>query len=582
MISTVMARVGQAMSHSLGQVRPRQGKRRAGTALREAEEQHRTLLDFCPEGVLVEVEGKIVYCNPAIIELSGFPADEILGRSPTEFIAPEDRERAVAVVGKLLAGTPGDTREYRVLKKDGTFMFTEISSRLITYTGKPALLSMIRDVTERKAAGDALSLRTQELEALFNIASVLVQPGEFEEKAARVLEEVARVARADWVTFRQRAEDGQGFRLVAAAGPEILRNPPMPVSTPAEPLSALAALNGEIVVANDYAARPDASPTAVAMGMNSIVVMPVLGAGDCLGVMNVVSKTPNHFGPELLKLLAAIADGLGVLLENAQLGQDLQANVEEMATVDEIARILTSTLDIDLVYERFAAEVKKVMDFDRIGINVVDEEAGVLTAKYLAGEPVSGINLGLVRSLEGSGTQQVITTRRSVIRSDIAADRRYPLDQNRLDAGLRSGITVPLVANGRVGGSLFLSSRRVGAYGPREQRVLERLAAQIAPAVENSELYGQIKSNAEEMAAVDEIARILTSTLDINQFYEHFAAEVKKLVAFDRIGISIIDQSKGTYTMNYTAGLELAGAPAGTILSLDGSLTEHIMQNHKT
>ena len=123
MISTVIARVGQAKSHSLAQVRPREAKRRAATAIREAEERHRTLLDFCPEGVLVEVDGKIVYCNPAIIELSGFPADEILGKSPTEFIAPEDRERAVAVVGKLLAGTPGDTREYRVSKKDGTIMF---------------------------------------------------------------------------------------------------------------------------------------------------------------------------------------------------------------------------------------------------------------------------------------------------------------------------------------------------------------------------------------------------------------------------------------------------------------------------
>ena len=256
--------------------------------------------------------------------------------------------------------------------------------------------------------------------------------------------------------------------------------------------------------------------------------------------------------------------------------------MEEMATVDEIARILTSTLDIDLVYERFAAEVKKVMDFDRMGINVVDQEAGVLTIKYLAGEPVSGITVGLVRSLEGSETQQVMTTRRSVVRSDFAAEYRFPRDQDRLDAGLRSGIRVPLVAKGRVGGSLFLRSRRVGAYEPREQRVLERLAAQIAPAVENSELYGQIKSNAEEMAAVDEIARILTSTLDINQFYDHFAAEVKQLVAFDRIGIGIIDQSNGTYSMNYTAGLEVTGAPAEAILSLDGSLTEHLIQTHKT
>ena len=120
--------------------------------------------------------------------------------------------------------------------------------------------------------------------------------------------------RPSLVTFRQRAEEGQGFRLVAAAGPEILRNPPVPVSAPSEPLSALAALSGEIVVANDYAARPDASPTAVAMGMNSLVVIPVVGAGDCLGVINVVSKTVHPFGPDLLKLLARIGAGTGVLL----------------------------------------------------------------------------------------------------------------------------------------------------------------------------------------------------------------------------------------------------------------------------
>ena len=125
-------------------------------ALRASEEQHRTLLDFYPDGVLVEIDSRIAYCNPAMMEISGYAEEEILDTPPMEFIAPEDRQRASAVVRKLLDGTPGGTREYRVLKKDGTIMPTEISSRLITHAGKPALLSVVRDITKRQQAEEAL------------------------------------------------------------------------------------------------------------------------------------------------------------------------------------------------------------------------------------------------------------------------------------------------------------------------------------------------------------------------------------------------------------------------------------------
>ena len=50
--------------------------------------------------------------------------------------------------------------------------------------------------------------------------------------------------------------------------------------------------------------------------------------------------------------------------ENAKLYQELEASREEMAVVDEVAVIITSTLNIDEVYERFAQEVKRLVDFD--------------------------------------------------------------------------------------------------------------------------------------------------------------------------------------------------------------------------
>lgn len=145
--------VKDKLGHVLGRIgvsRDITERKEAEEALRESEEQHRTLLDVYPDGVVLEIDRKIVYANPALREMTGFAEHEILNAPPEEFIVPEDRERAIAVIHKLLAGTTGDTREYRVSKKDGGIVPTEITSRLVTFAGKPALLSVIRDITERK------------------------------------------------------------------------------------------------------------------------------------------------------------------------------------------------------------------------------------------------------------------------------------------------------------------------------------------------------------------------------------------------------------------------------------------------
>jgi phosphoserine phosphatase RsbU/P len=94
--------------------------------------------------------------------------------------------------------------------------------------------------------------------------------------------------------------------------------------------------------------------------------------------------------------------------------------------------------------------------------------------------------------------------------------------------------------------------------------VLERLAGLIAPAVENAELYQWLQASIREMALVDEVARIITSTLDIDQVYEKFGLEMKKLVVFDRAAIHIVNQGEDTYTLRYLFGPARKGRPVGT------------------
>ena len=185
---------------------------------------------------------------------------------------------------------------------------------------------------------------------------------------------------------------------------------------------------------------------------------------------------------------------------------------QELAVADEVARIVTSTLNIDEVYERFAFEVKKLVDYDRMNINLIDHEAGSFTVKYLVGDDLPGRDPGLARPLTNTRTQHIVETGRTLVQTDIAKDSRFPGDLTDAAAGLLSGIMVPLITNGQIIGVMRMRSRRVGAYGPREQAVLERLASQIAPAMENARLHEERVraeerlSQAQKMESVGQLA----------------------------------------------------------------------------
>jgi GAF domain-containing protein len=252
------------------------------------------------------------------------------------------------------------------------------------------------------------------------------------------------------------------------------------------------------------------------------------------------------------------------------------------SVVQEVAGIITSTLDINQVYEKFALEVKKLADFDRIYINVVDQVTGTYSVMYIFGLTDPARHDSRPRSPEGTQTQEVVNTGRPLIRQDIAADPRFIDDEQNLNTGLRSSIALPLVSKGKVIGTLGLRSCRVGAYGRNELMVLERLANLIAPAVENAELYQRLQATTQEIALVDEVARIITSTLDIDQVYEKFALEMKKLVDFDRVSVHVVDQEEGTYTLRYLVGPARSGRPVGIVSPLEGTQNQWVLTTGET
>ena len=136
---------------------------------------------------------------------------------------------------------------------------------------------------------------------------------------------------------------------------------------------------------------------------------------------------------------------------------------QETGVIAEIGRIISSSLDIEEVYERFAEEVRKLIPFDRILVNLVNQQEGTLTTAYTAGMEVAGRRKGVVFPIAGSVTEQMIRTGAPILfqpESIEEVQNRFPGLVLSFQAGLRSRLSVPLIARGEVIGSLTLWSKQ--------------------------------------------------------------------------------------------------------------------------
>jgi PAS domain S-box-containing protein len=121
----------------------------------------------------VDLHGRFTSINPAGEAISGYPADELIGRSATELIPPEQREIAAKRFADRLAGNPSDVTDYSLLRRDGTRIPVSIASTVIEKNGNvTGVLAIVSDLSERARTNDALLESERRFRGSFESASI--------------------------------------------------------------------------------------------------------------------------------------------------------------------------------------------------------------------------------------------------------------------------------------------------------------------------------------------------------------------------------------------------------------------------
>ncbi|OIJ20700.1 hypothetical protein BKP45_08635 [Anaerobacillus alkalidiazotrophicus] len=143
--------------------------------IRDDSIRYRQLIDFFPEPILIQRDGKIVYVNETAVNLFGAnQKNELIGKMVLDVVYPEDKERVIKAVQRALqypykhqdvSNTNSTNPKYieqRIIRLDGNIITLEATGIAIDFEGCDAVLTIGKDISQRKKAEEEL-LKTMQM-----------------------------------------------------------------------------------------------------------------------------------------------------------------------------------------------------------------------------------------------------------------------------------------------------------------------------------------------------------------------------------------------------------------------------------
>jgi phosphoserine phosphatase RsbU/P len=237
--------------------------------------------------------------------------------------------------------------------------------------------------------------------------------------------------------------------------------------------------------------------------VRSELAVPLIVKNRVIGVIDLQSEQVGYFQPEHLRLLELTASRVAQAIENARLYTRVARQAQTLAVLNEIAREVTSILDLDPLLERIGELLRRLIDYQMFSILLLNEREQVLEIQYSVrfGHPVStpAEKVPIDRGLVGTAVRE----RRLIHAGDVRKDARYFM----VNPETRSEMAVPLLYKGKVVGVLDLEHVRVNYFNDDHQRTLVTLASQIAVAIENARLYQRVTQQEQRLEHDLDMAR---------------------------------------------------------------------------
>ena len=408
------------------------------------------LFEVSPDAFLVTDAGGVIRnANPRASELFGYTQQELIGL-PVDALVPE----------RFRSRHPGHRRRYNAdpqtrqmgaalnlfaLRKDGSEVPVDILLKPVETPAGPMVVSILRDVTQQRAAQDALRRSDQQLRSI--IESV-------RDYAIYLLDGEGRIR--TWNPGAQRIKGYTEEEIVGQHFSRFFIEPDIERGRPSE-LLRLAAERGRIEE-EGWRLRKDGS----------------------------------RFWANIV--LTSIRDESGEITGYAKVTRDVTDRKRaEEAVMLQLGNALLATMDVRKLLGAISASLHELLPHDASTLALYDRARGDMAVQFLGSEEGEAPRGEVRVPVEGSPAEDAMRTREPVVLEQLQESKYAAASTRHLAAlGMQSACCVPLVHRGEVLGTLSVASRARAAFAAREAEVLTQVAGQVAMAVGNAMVLRQL------------------------------------------------------------------------------------------
>ncbi|MCB9079379.1 MAG: GAF domain-containing protein [Anaerolineaceae bacterium] len=455
-----------------------------------------------PDAALVmDNRGAIVEVNAPAAAMFGYPRAELVGR-PVAMIVPERlRAKHAKHTADYFAAPRLRSRhaglELSARHKDGSEFLVTITLSPVPAAPVTFALAVVRDITAQKRVEATLQRRITDLSVLNRMATIVTEAMDEDEIITRVMDEALHLVGVEFAAIRRLDQAAGELILVAHRGTsdEFVRATSRVKL--GEGVSGRVAQTGEPIIIGTLAEYPGELKELLEQErIQSIAGVPLVGRTGLLGVMNLGAPNPDSFDSAGMELLLTLARQMAIGIEQTRLYAETRRQNRHLSVLYTVNRATSQSLNLEEILQSAMLATVEALDVEKGGIYLFDDdgESLVLHAHY-------GHSDDIIRRIQRLNAGEGISGQAIAQQQPVVLDSaEHPTERfaKFIRQQVRTLVSVPLWASGRVVGAFTLGTVRAHAFPTEERDLLTAIGQQLGSAVQNARLYEAVQQELTE------------------------------------------------------------------------------------
>lgn len=492
---------------------------RTRTESQIAQEKFYKAFRYSPDVIIITSldTGKIIEVSESMFRMTGYTSQEAVGKTSIElglWVAPEHRQR---LVDMMREGGLVEETEINFRRKDGELRQALITGDIIQLEGEEYLLAILRDITERKRAGELLHQQVEQLASLLSASQTLNATLDLPVVLQSIVESANSLLQLDTAAIYMVNHDNLWLGATTPALPEGFPESLRVARLRDHPHITQSIDTRQPLVVPDVneAVMSEAEQVAVdARGIRTILFIPLRAVDSTVGVLMLGSvDKPVSISTSEIDLARTFGNMAAIAIQNARLVAETRQRFVELDALNRVSTALRSVQTLDDTLQTLLKETLSALNVEHGSILLYDAVSNELRHHAGAGW-LNEMKDRVVQPGEGIAGR-VFLSGETYVSSDFSGDPSVQSSRRPSLPGGWGGVCVPIRSSNSIIGAMLVSYDSTRIFSGEELNLLATLAEIGGIAIHRHRLFEQTELRLRLMQALYRIDITITASLDL-------------------------------------------------------------------